>query len=156
MIRDIRDKDEFAQRSAVRRCLLLKMRSTFSRLELPEVVIFGSGYGFEHLVQASCLHDRTIHYWGDIDTHGFAILDQLRAYFPQAYSLLMDRETLLAHRALWGEEDRPVKRDLTRLLPMEATLYDALRTDQYARALRMEQERVGYAWVEAALLDCRE
>ena len=151
--------DEFAQLDhAVRRVFITENEINFLAFpELPgSVVIFGSGYGFEHLVQASCLHDRTIHYWGDIDTHGFAILDQLRAYFPQAYSLLMDRETLLAHRALWGEEDRPVKRDLTRLLPMEATLYDALRTDQYARALRMEQERVGYAWVEAALLDCRE
>ena len=33
----------------------------------------------------------------DIDTHGFAILDPLRANFPQAQSFLMDRDTLPAH-----------------------------------------------------------
>ena len=44
---------------------------------------------------------RAVHYWGDIDTHGFAILDQLRAHFPQAQSFLMDRGTLVEHQALW-------------------------------------------------------
>ena len=43
------------------------------------LVIFGAGYGFEMLDAARWLQERTLHYWGDIDTHGFAILDQLRA-----------------------------------------------------------------------------
>ena len=61
------------------------------------MVIFGAGYGFEMLAQAKWLNQCAIHYWGDIDTHGFAILDQLRAYFPHAESFLMDRKTLKAH-----------------------------------------------------------
>jgi hypothetical protein len=44
-------------------------------------------------------------YWGGIDTHGFAILDRLRASIPGAALLLMDENTLQAHRHVWGQED---------------------------------------------------
>ena len=111
--------DEFAQFAPdARRVFITENEINFLAFpQLPEsLVIFGAGYGFEPLAQARWLHEKTIYYWGDIDTHGFAILDQLRAYFPAARSLLMDRETLLAHRALWGAEDKPLKRDLARLL----------------------------------------
>jgi len=30
------------------------------------------------------LRARRVRYWGDIDTHGFSILDQLRVHLPQA------------------------------------------------------------------------
>ena len=36
-----------------------------------------------------------VHYWGDIDTHGFAMLARARRALPQTESLLMDRDTLL-------------------------------------------------------------
>jgi hypothetical protein len=36
-------------------------------------------------------------YSGHLDTRGFSILDRLHACLPQSQSLLMDRETLLAH-----------------------------------------------------------
>lgn len=77
--------------------------SETSFLAFPEVaraiVIFGAGYGWESLALASWLHRCRLHYRGDIDTHGFAILDQLPGYFPHAASFLLDRETLLAHRS---------------------------------------------------------
>lgn len=60
------------------------------------MALFGSGYGFEPLAGAPWLRAMMIYYWGDIDTRGFAILDQLRSRFPQACSLLMDRDTLMA------------------------------------------------------------
>jgi hypothetical protein len=84
------------------------------------IVVFGAGYGWEALAHAAWLHRCRVHYWGDIDTHGFAILDQLRGYFPHAASFLMDRETLLAHRSHYGEE-------------------------------RLEQERIGYGWLDDEL-----
>ncbi len=43
------------------------------------------------LAQAGWLARCQVYYWGDIDTHGFAILDQLRTHIPHARSLLMDR-----------------------------------------------------------------
>ncbi|MCK9396641.1 MAG: DUF3322 domain-containing protein, partial [Methylobacter sp.] len=64
-------------------------------LAFPQVknslVIFGAGYGFEMLSKAEWLSRCRIHYWGDIDTHGFAILDQLRSRFDHVQSFLMDR-----------------------------------------------------------------
>jgi hypothetical protein len=108
------------------------------------IVIFGSGYGWESLARAAWLHGTDLCYWGDIDTHGFAILDQLRSHFPHVASFLMDRETLLAHRAQWGEEPEPARHDLVRLTSEEAALYDDLRFDCIQPRLRLEQERIGY------------
>ncbi|MDD2883112.1 MAG: DUF2220 family protein [Rhodoferax sp.] len=116
------------------------------------LVIFGAGYGFEVLAEARWLHDCRLFYWGDIDTHGFAILDQLRVRLPQVQSLLMDRATLMAHASQWGEEPQPVWRDLPRLKADEAALFDDLRTQRLRPMLRLEQERIGFESVKAALL----
>jgi hypothetical protein len=124
-------------------------------LAFPQVqnamVIFGAGYGFSALREARWLLQCEMHYWGDIDTHGFAILNELRARFPQVKSLLMDRSTLMQFRPLWGQESSPIKADLTRLSRDEAHLYDDLRDNVLGDALRFEQERVSYSWVLAAL-----
>ncbi|MDZ7642655.1 MAG: DUF2220 domain-containing protein [Desulfurivibrio sp.] len=115
------------------------------------MVIFGAGYGFEHWSQATWLQECELYYWGDIDTHGFAILDQLRRIFPQTRSLLMDRETLLAHQGQWGREPKQEKRELSRLNPAETALYNELRHNLLAPALRLEQEKVGYGRLQATL-----
>lgn len=118
---------------------------------LESLLLFGAGYGFEALADARWLLDLPVYYWGDIDTHGFAILDQLRAHLPHARSLLMDEATLLAHQPLWDTEPQPVTRDLPRLDAAEAALYDALRDHRLGRAVRLEQEAIGYGWARAAL-----
>jgi len=110
------------------------------------LVLFGAGYGFETLSEADWLRDREIYYWGDLDTHGFAILDQLRAHFSRAASFLMDRETLLAHRPQWGSEPQPETRDLVRLTCQENALYDDLRRNRLG-----DQEKIGFDWVVKAL-----
>ena len=124
-------------------------------LAFPQVpkglVIFGAGYGFSALREASWLHQCEMYYWGDIDTHGFAILNELRARFPHVKSLLMDRVTLMHFRPLWGQESSPVKANLAHLSHDEAHLYDDLRDHVLGAAVRFEQERVSYAWVLAAL-----
>jgi hypothetical protein len=115
------------------------------------LLIFGAGYGFEVLAQAEWLARCQVFYWGDIDTHGFAILDQLRACLPHAYSLLMDRATLLAFESQWGREEKQTHRALSRLNPEERALYDDLRDNRLGKNLRLEQERIGFGWVEKAL-----
>lgn len=120
------------------------------------VVIFGAGYGFEALAGAHWLHACRVFSWGDIDTHGFAILDQLRAHLPHAQSLLMDRETLMAHSGQWGQEPLPVQRDLPRLNEKEHDLFDDLRHRRLGLShdsanVRLEQERIGFGWVQRAL-----
>ena len=117
------------------------------------LVVFGAGYGFEALAQAPWLHQRELHYWGDIDTHGFAILDQLRALFPHAQSFLMDHDTLLAQQAQWTPEPQPTQRDLPRLNEAERRLYDDLRWRRLREApLRLEQERIDFGRVRVAVM----
>ena len=70
---------------------------------------------------------------------------------PRRSPLLMDRATLLAHRGLWTAEGTPTKAELGRLRPEERELYDELRADRLAPSLRLEQERIGFSWVESAL-----
>ncbi|MEO8117965.1 MAG: Wadjet anti-phage system protein JetD domain-containing protein [Rhodoferax sp.] len=115
------------------------------------MVIFGAGYGFEVLAGARWLLERSIYYWGDIDTHGFAILDQLRAQLPHVQSLLMDSVTLLAHAAQWGTEPQPLLRDLPRLTLEERALFDELRDNRLRVGVRLEQERIGFGWLQQAL-----
>lgn len=115
------------------------------------LVVFGAGYGFDVLSEAHWLARCRIHYWGDIDTHGFAILDQLRARFGHVESFLMDRATLLAFETQWGDEEKPTLRELPRLTPEERSLYDDLRDNRLAPRLRLEQERIGFGWVQEAL-----
>ena len=115
------------------------------------LIIFGAGYGFEMLRKAEWLSRCRIYYWGDIDTHGFAILDQLRSQFIHAESFLMDRGTLLAFELQWGAEEKQALRNLSRLNHEEAALYDELRDNRIRKNLRLEQERIGFGWVVAAL-----
>ena len=151
---------------------IMVTHDTFARLDLPvekvfitenevnflafppasrSMVIFGAGYGFEMLAEACWLQSRCLYYWGDIDTHGFAILDQVRALFPNVASFLMDRGTFWAHQSLWGQEPQPERRDLPRLNGTEATLYDDLRQNRLGTQLRLEQEKIGFLWVKIAL-----
>ena len=111
------------------------------------IVIFGAGYGFSALSQAHWLKQARIHYWGDIDTHGFAILNELRSHFLHVASFLMDKETLIQFKALWGVEDKPSIRDLSYLTREEESLYNDLRDNKIQANLRLEQERIGFDWV---------
>ena len=124
-------------------------------LALPGVeggmAIFGAGYGFENLGRARWLSRCRLLYWGDVDTHGFAILDELRGHFGHVESFLMDRETFLAFESLWGEESGPIDRDLPNLTAEERTLYDDLRLDRIGPNLRLEQEHIGFEWVKRRL-----
>jgi hypothetical protein len=107
-------------------------------------VIFGAGYGFENLAAAKWLLGKELYYWGDIDTHGFAILNQLRRTLPHAASMLMDERTLLDHRELWGIEERQESAELALLKGEEREVYDGLRQGRWGERVRLEQERVGF------------
>ena len=115
------------------------------------IVILGLGYAIDLLSNVHWLLTREIHYWGDIDTHGFAMLDRLRARFPHVRSLLMDAETLRFHEALWSVEDAPYVGALDRLTPAEKAVYDDLRFERIGWSVRLEQERVSYGWLKQVL-----
>ncbi len=111
------------------------------------LVVFGAGSGFDHFSLVPWLAEVPVHYWGDIDTHGMAILDQLRGFIPHAASLMMDHATLVAHRGFWGLEERPTRRDLPRLTDAELLVYNDLRDNRLQPNLRLEQERIRFGWV---------
>lgn len=117
------------------------------------MVIFGLGYGLERFVETRWLRDLDVWYWGDIDTHGFRILDRLRATLPGAGSFLMDRATLDAHQKLWGQEpiDKRYTGELSRLSEGEHALFDELRYDRLGERIRLEQERISFGWLERAI-----
>ena len=139
----------------IERVLIVENEINF--LSLPQMgrtmAIFGAGYGFETLGRARWISGCSLHYWGDIDTHGFAILDELRHHFRHTESFLMDRDTFLAFKALWTLERSPANRDLERLTPEELALYNDLRDNKLGTRLRLEQERIGFGWIEDRLRD---
>ncbi len=119
---------------------------------VPEAIaLFGAGYGFENLAGAPWLHEKKIYYWGDIDTHGFAILNQLRERLPHVESILMDQHTLLTHRDLWGIEAEPKTALLTRLNSDENELYNQLQKNHWGNQVRLEQERISYKFLRDKL-----
>jgi hypothetical protein len=87
-------------------------------------------------------------YWGDLDSHGFAILHQLRANGVEATSVLMDTDTLLAHQDLWGDDPEPNIGLLNLLTPGETATLQLLS----ARGnVRLEQERIPWEYALAKL-----
>ena len=117
--------------------------------DLPgSAVLMGLGYAVESLDIISWLRSLPVYYWGDLDTHGFAILNRLRCYLPEAHSILMDEATLLDHRDMWGHEEKPVGAELPLLVGEERDLYHDLCRHRWGSRLRLEQERISwaYAW----------
>ncbi|MDQ7085265.1 MAG: DUF2220 family protein [Sulfurovum sp.] len=110
------------------------------------IVIFGLGYGIESLKEVQWLQNKKLYYWGDIDTHGFAILSQFRSYFPHAESMLMNEEILLKYKNMATQENE-TKRfmgELGYLSKAEEEIFLKLKEDFYAKYFRLEQERIGF------------
>ena len=135
------------------RVYVVENEITYLAFPLPAaaMVIFGGGYAVDVLEPLGWLTGLDLVYWGDIDTHGFAILNRLRRRFGHARSMLMDRATLLAHRSQWVTESRPTAALLDLLDADEAELYRDLVEGAFGPSVRLEQERIGFAALERAL-----
>ncbi|HED16454.1 MAG TPA: hypothetical protein ENI64_06570 [Gammaproteobacteria bacterium] len=121
------------------------------------IIIFGLGYGVSSLATVDWLGDREILYWGDIDTHGFSILSQLRSYFTKAKSFLMDRKTLLTFQNLWvtEPEDKRCVATLLNLNQAEQNLYVELQNDVIGKHIRLEQERISMYFLQKRLANIK-
>lgn len=120
------------------------------------LVIFGAGYTVSTAGSLPWLAAKEVWYWGDLDTHGFAILNRLRHTCPAVGSLLMDRATLLEHRDRWVTEPKPTRAHLDGLTPSENDLYQDLVEDVFGPSVRLEQERVSWADVLSAVTQTKE
>lgn len=145
----VRDDELAGFALAPRRVLVVENEITYLSVPVPEdgLVLWGKGFDVDRVGRLPWLSEVRIDYWGDIDTHGFAILGRLRAWLPQARSVFMDRETLLEHRDRWVTEDRPTAAALTHLTPDELDLYVELVEGRLGNRVRLEQERIDWSWV---------
>ena len=118
--------------------------------DMPGAVVFMRlGYNVDVLARLPWLARARCMYWGDLDTHGFAILHRARSYIPELQSVLMDEETLLRHKALWVDEAaQHSAAELTLLTKDEQQLYRDLKQQRWGQNVRLEQERINWttAW----------
>lgn len=138
---------------APRRAVIIENEITYLSTPVPDdgAVIWGSGFAVDRPGRLPWLSGADVTYWGDLDTNGFAILDRLRARLPEARSVLMDFATLDAHRDRWVTEDRPTSAALTRLTAAELDIYTGLVEDRWGTRVRLEQERIDWAWAAQRL-----
>lgn len=118
--------------------------------DLPgSVVIMQLGYGVDVLGRLPWAASAQCIYWGDLDTHGFAILNRARSYLPELKSVLMDEATLQSHQDLWVEEkDQHAAEALPLLTNPEQTVYQSIKRNAWGQNVRLEQERIAWdiAW----------
>ena len=103
------------------------------------VAVHGSGYAVDHVTRLDWIGGARVLYWGDLDSHGFAILNRLRSHLPEVESVLMDEATLLAHKDLWVPEPKPSTGTFADLTGAETRTRDRLRAEG---DVRLEQERI--------------
>ena len=146
--------DSFAQLDlSVEKVFVVENKMSFLSFPKAErsIVIFGSGYGVGYLKTAKWLQESTLIYWGDIDSHGFAILSQFRSSFGEVRSMLMDEETLGRYRSLCVEEpsDKRFEGEASSLTEEERSVLERIRTEH----LRLEQERIPFDALFEALVE---
>ncbi|WP_426937000.1 Wadjet anti-phage system protein JetD domain-containing protein [Brevibacterium sp. LE-L] len=103
------------------------------------VAVHGSGYAVDGVARFDWIADARVIYWGDLDSHGFAILNRLRSHLPAVESVLMDEANLLAHRDLWVPEPKPSTGTFAHLTGTELRALDRIRAEGN---VRLEQERI--------------
>ncbi len=140
---------------------VLVVENLESGLALPPlagtVAVLKLGHAVGQLRQLPWLAQARVLYWGDIDTHGFAMLHKARQAWLQTTSLLMDAATLLAHRDLCVDEPQPYSGPpLDMLRNSEREVFDGLAQGRWGVRLRLEQERLPWGVVLAALQGLQE
>lgn len=126
--------------------------------DMPGAVVFMRlGYNVDVLARLPWLAHAKCIYWGDLDTHGFAILHRARSYIPELQSVLMNEDTLLRHKALWGDESaQHPAAELKLLTEQEQQLYRDLKRQRWGQNVRLEQERIDWdvAWKAMQAIIC--
>ena len=102
------------------------------------LTIWGAGNSAADLISGvPWLHGLAVAYFGDLDSHGFAILDAVRGVLPHAVSVCMDPATVAAHLEHRVTETVASTAPLERLTEAERAALAALGPGG-----RIEQERI--------------
>ncbi len=117
--------------------------------KLPKTIAIWSGGGFNvsYLKNIEWLKSNQFYYWGDLDAHGFQILNQFRAYFVNTIAVMMDEETLQNFTPGKGEPAQNQKLGL--LSEKELHLYQFLKE----KNIRLEQEKIPQIYAEAKIME---
>lgn len=121
----------------------------------PGAIAIWSGGGFQVncLKDASWLKQTTIYYWGDLDEHGFQILHQIRSYYPQTKSVMMDLNTLEQFTLFRVKGASNKAERLSLLTAEERQTYDVLKASELNR---LEQEKIDQRYVELRIKELFE
>jgi len=112
--------------------------------------IFGSGFAAVQLQRNKHLRQKKLYYFGDIDEHGFEILSEFRAAFPNVISFCMNSTTYrtFAQFAVPGKSSKRDSADL-HLTAKELALFRYLR--EHPECSRLEQERIPQDFIKGKL-----
>lgn len=100
--------------------------------------LWGKGFNVAILKDVEWLNDCQIIYWGDLDAQGFQILSQLRSYFYEINSVMMDRETFDTFQEFAVPGTVCKVANLSYLTPEEYDLF----VDLSNQTIRLEQEKI--------------
>lgn len=116
---------------------------------LPQTIALWSGGGFNvsYLKDIQWLKGKHFFYWGDIDAHGFQILNQFRSYFHNTIALMMDEETLQRFKEMIVEGKQAKNQSLPFLSETERQLYNYVVSNN----IRLEQEKIFQWYAEKRL-----
>ena len=106
------------------------------------IAVWGKGFAINSLKDVFWLNSKDIFYWGDMDIHGFQILSQLRGYFPNTKSIMMNMHTYNEFKEMSVENKVSIPPSLSNLNEKESELYKFLKENRR----RLEQEKITYLY----------
>lgn len=115
------------------------------------VAVWGNGYSASVVAKLPWIRNADVLYWGDLDSHGFGILNRFRTHCASVRSVLMDEDTLGTFAELWVREPKPLGVDpahLERLTEPERAVLRRLRAEGH---VRLEQERIAWPYALGVL-----
>lgn len=152
-LRDVEVPLDQASEWSIAPAHVLIVENSETLLCLPDAVgsvaVWGRGFDTA-AVHLPWLSAARLLYWGDLDSHGFAILHRYRTHLPELQSILMDVSTLEQFRDLWVPEPTPFRGALGTLTSAEARTLELLRA---SGDVRLEQERIPWSHALSVLSD---
>lgn len=132
---------------SVSNATIFVVENKLNLLTLPDfprgIGIQGEGNAVNRLEGITWLSDNRIVYWGDNDVDGFLILSRLRNIFPHVESIMMDLETIDAHRNWSVNGNSNQSMPPTNLTEGEKLAFDYCKAENY----RLEQEKILQSYV---------
>ena len=132
---------------AVERIFIIENETVFLTFPLKEkeLCLYAGGYGILSCSQSRLLAESDLVYFGDLDEHGFAILDKFRSLYPHTQSFCMDLQTLNDHKnyCIQGKAYTSSYKHLTQ------DEWETLLSLQEADATYLlEQERISVSYIQ--------